>query len=49
MFHHTKTEDAAEKQLLKDKCKTARTTLDNGKKCLEALTNELDGVNLYNL
>lgn len=49
MFHHTKTKDATEKQLLKDKCKTTRIMLDNGKKCLEALTNELDGVNLCNL
>lgn len=39
MFCHTKTKDAAEKQLLKDKRKTTRTMLDKQNKCLEALTN----------
>lgn len=50
MFCHAKaTKTVAEKQLLKDKRKATRTLLDKGNKCLEALANELVGVNLCHL
>lgn len=39
LFFHTKTKDAAGKQLLKDKYKTTRIVLDKGNKSSESLTN----------